>query len=313
MICPWLLTVALAASAPLSEPTKEPTTEPATAPVSAATAPGLPYPRSGVDTPPKPIHQPPPTYPIKAAIAGIEGRVTVEMVVTETGKVARAKVLKSIPLLDAAAVATALEWRFEPARKEGRAVESIVHGVVGFQLLSPKRPTLSSTFLVPPARTKERAPKLLEKLGHTKPVERTNAALKLANLPDATPEVLAALTSALHDPEAAVRNAAALALFARNRIAPAPSPQVLYRRVPDYVEALRKQKVEGDVEMELLVSDAGDVIGGRFVGHAARALDQAALLAASHWHFAPQREDAGPRPFTAPAVFRFQAGRVEID
>jgi TonB family protein len=53
----------------------------------------------------------------------IKGKVKVRVVVTKEGKPAEEKVTESLhPKLDAAALAAAKQWLFEPARLDGKAV-----------------------------------------------------------------------------------------------------------------------------------------------------------------------------------------------
>ncbi len=61
-------------------------------------------------------------YPPEAAAAGIQGNVQAEIVVNEAGLVSEAKVVRSIPMLDEAALQAVRNWRFEPAFVDGRAV-----------------------------------------------------------------------------------------------------------------------------------------------------------------------------------------------
>ena len=61
-------------------------------------------------------------YPPEAAAAGIQGNVQAEIVVNEAGLVSEARVVRSIPMLDEAALQAVRNWRFEPAFVDGRAV-----------------------------------------------------------------------------------------------------------------------------------------------------------------------------------------------
>lgn len=61
-------------------------------------------------------------YPPEAAAAGIEGVVLAEVVIGETGEVTDAKVVRSVPLLDEAALKAVRNWRFEPTVVNGQAV-----------------------------------------------------------------------------------------------------------------------------------------------------------------------------------------------
>ena len=61
-------------------------------------------------------------YPPDALAAGIDGVVIAEIVVNESGIVADARVLKSIPPLDEAALKAVREWRYDPTMVDGKAV-----------------------------------------------------------------------------------------------------------------------------------------------------------------------------------------------
>jgi TonB family protein len=74
-----------------------------------------------------------PILPETAARAGVRGVVIVEIVVGPDGRVTDAKVLRSIPLLDAAALDTVRKWRFEPTLLNGAPVPVIMTVTVNFQ------------------------------------------------------------------------------------------------------------------------------------------------------------------------------------
>ena len=58
--------------------------------------------------------------------ARVEGTVTLEALVDERGRVADARVVKSIPLLDQSALAAAKQWEFKPAMLNGEPVPVLV-------------------------------------------------------------------------------------------------------------------------------------------------------------------------------------------
>ncbi len=86
------------------------------------------------DSPPRPIKQTKPEYPQEAFIKKIEGTVVVEILIDSTGRVARARVIQSVPLLDAAAVQCVYQWVFQPAVKHGRPVATIGRAPVHFTI-----------------------------------------------------------------------------------------------------------------------------------------------------------------------------------
>jgi eukaryotic-like serine/threonine-protein kinase len=74
-------------------------------------------------TPPRRIEGTPAPYPEVARERHIAGSVTVSLIVTETGEVVDPTVTESGgDLLDEAVLEAVRGWRFEPARKDGRAV-----------------------------------------------------------------------------------------------------------------------------------------------------------------------------------------------
>ena len=86
------------------------------------------------DQPPRPIKITKPDYPPEAFIKKIEGTVVVEVLIDATGRVVRARVIQSVPLLDAAALQNVYRYVFAPALKQGRPVPTIVHCPVGFRI-----------------------------------------------------------------------------------------------------------------------------------------------------------------------------------
>jgi TonB family protein len=71
--------------------------------------------------------------PADAKAAGVTGPVMCEIVVDETGAVTEVKVVRSVPMLDAAAAAAVRTWRFNPAVVDGRAVPVRMAVSVDFQ------------------------------------------------------------------------------------------------------------------------------------------------------------------------------------
>jgi protein TonB len=86
------------------------------------------------DSPPRPLKQTRPQYPQEAFVKKIEGTVLVEILIDSQGRVARARVIQSVPLLDAAALQTVYQWVFQPAVKHGRPVATLAHIPVTFRI-----------------------------------------------------------------------------------------------------------------------------------------------------------------------------------
>jgi protein TonB len=75
-----------------------------------------------------------PAYPDLAREAGVDGTVQVQALVGKDGRVRDTKVVKSIPMLDAAAVAAVKHWVFKPALSNNKPVAVWVMVPVRFTL-----------------------------------------------------------------------------------------------------------------------------------------------------------------------------------
>jgi protein TonB len=75
-----------------------------------------------------------PEYPALARSARVQGVVLLEAVIDERGQVGRIKVLKSIPLLDGAAIAAVQDWRYTPTLLNGVPVSVILSITINFSL-----------------------------------------------------------------------------------------------------------------------------------------------------------------------------------
>jgi protein TonB len=88
----------------------------------------------GIDRPRK-IKDVKPMYPLPAMSARVGGNVLIEATIGADGKVHAARVLKSIALLDKAALDAVRQWEFEPSRRSGVAVAVTMVIIVTFALL----------------------------------------------------------------------------------------------------------------------------------------------------------------------------------
>jgi periplasmic protein TonB len=83
---------------------------------------------------PEAISKPAPAYPDIAREAGVDGTVLVQALVGKDGKVKDTRVVKSIPMLDASAVAAVKQWVFKPALSNNKPVAVWVAVPVKFTL-----------------------------------------------------------------------------------------------------------------------------------------------------------------------------------
>jgi len=67
-----------------------------------------------------------PEYPAEAQRPRIQGAVVLEAVISRHGCVRSARVLRSIPDLDSAALWATTQWLFEPARLDGAPVPAVM-------------------------------------------------------------------------------------------------------------------------------------------------------------------------------------------
>lgn len=164
---------ATATRTPTATPTSTATATPrSTATETATPRPSPPAPApfvapKSVDTPPRPIERILPVYPERALKERVRGEVILRALVSETGLAVQATVEKGVRAdLNAAAVSAALQWRFEPARKNGRAVrtyatirfsfEGVQFARTPFPLVgSPTHPAITATPTRKPARSEE--------------------------------------------------------------------------------------------------------------------------------------------------------------
>ena len=79
----------------------------------------------------------PPVYPAIAQTARVQGVVIMEAVIGPDGHVTETRVLRSIPLLDQAAVDAVKQWEFTPTLLNGVAVPVIMTVTVQFTLADP--------------------------------------------------------------------------------------------------------------------------------------------------------------------------------
>lgn len=86
------------------------------------------------DRAPRLLHSVKPRYPQEAFVKKIEGVVLLEILIDSHGRVADARVLRSIPLLDAAAIAAVRQWLFQPAARNGRPVPTVANAPITFRI-----------------------------------------------------------------------------------------------------------------------------------------------------------------------------------
>jgi protein TonB len=94
---------------------------------------------------PELVHNPPPTYPLAAFFARIEGTVTLRLFIGPDGHVGKVEIATSsgYPVLDAEAVRAVRGWQFLPATRSGRPISMTVRLPVRFELDRAEGPSVS--------------------------------------------------------------------------------------------------------------------------------------------------------------------------
>jgi periplasmic protein TonB len=88
---------------------------------------------SGIRAPEKIVHVAP-AYPALARASRVQGVVIIEAIIDSRGNVESARLLRSIALLDQAALDAVHQWKFTPTRLNGVAVPIIMTVTVNFKL-----------------------------------------------------------------------------------------------------------------------------------------------------------------------------------
>ena len=92
---------------------------------------------------PRRIHRVDALQPEAARAANVSGMVIVDVTVAANGTVSHARIRRSIPLLDEAALAAVRQWRYEPARQYGKPVAyETTEGVFVGHPQTPAQPRL---------------------------------------------------------------------------------------------------------------------------------------------------------------------------
>lgn len=84
--------------------------------------------------PPRKIVDVAPAYPNLARTARVEGVVILEAIIAASGRVESVRVLRSIPMLDQAAVEAVRQWQFTPTLLNGEAVPIVMTVTVNFTM-----------------------------------------------------------------------------------------------------------------------------------------------------------------------------------
>jgi periplasmic protein TonB len=111
---------------------------------TAAPPPGGPVRVGGDIKPPRKVKDVRPVYPPAAQAAGVQGIVILEAIIDTSGRVSEAKVIRSVDLLDMAALDAVRQWEFEPTLLNGQPVAIIMSVTINFALNNKPPPPPSA-------------------------------------------------------------------------------------------------------------------------------------------------------------------------
>ena len=75
--------------------------------------------------------------PPEAAVEHVQGVVVIDIAIDESGSAANGHVVRSIPLIDKAALREVSVWKFEPNRLNGRPISVMMTVTVNYALQEP--------------------------------------------------------------------------------------------------------------------------------------------------------------------------------
>jgi TonB family protein len=106
---------------------------------------------------PRKIRDAPPVYPADALNASVQGVVILEITIDATGSVSDEKALRSIPLLDQAALEAVKQWQYEPTLLNGQPVPVVLTVTVNFTKRNTPHEVIGLTITTPDGRLLSRA------------------------------------------------------------------------------------------------------------------------------------------------------------
>lgn len=216
--------------------------------------------------PPKLIRQVEPVYPDVARKARVDGVVILEATTDIYGRVQNVKILRSIPLLDQAAVDAVRQWIYEPLIIEGEP--------------RPVTFTVTVRFQLPDKEKKEKSD------------QREGGVIG-----GVIGGVMGGVVGGVIGPIPAEPPVKAV-----GDIKP---PQLVRAVEPVYPPEAKEKGIEGIVILEVM-TDAGGRVAETRILKSVPELDQAAIEAVRQWLYEPLIIDGRPRPVIFTVTVRFQ-------
>lgn len=285
---------------------------------------------------PKLVKNPAPEYPKEALKACIEGKVVIEAVSDEKGRVVNAEVVEGPPELRMAALGAIKQWQYEPYILDGKPKPVKFTVVMKFNLNKKGdegKPVQVSAV--------ER-PKLIKKVNPVYPQAAIDAHIegkvvieavtdtkgsviraKVLDGPDELRETaLAAIKHWEYEPYVVdgVVKAVSFTVIMKFALDKKPKegtplkpvmlssdqrPKTVKTTNPKYPEEARKAKVQGIVALEVTIDKTGRVTEAKIIdGH--EMLRLAALAAVKEWRYEPYYMDGEPHPASFTVTIKFK-------
>jgi TonB family protein len=255
-----------------------------------------------------------PVYPPEAIKAGISGVVNVEVTTDLYGQVATAKVLKSVPGLDQAAIDAVKQWVYEPMTINGRPRAMILTGTLQFLLATDKDGKVrGETHVVGGIDEEGRATGWLDSGMFVGVQGGVEGGVKGGVEGGVVGGIVGGVVGGViaSPPMQGVSHAAAKekeefekgAVVAKAKGAVKP-PLRIKVVDPVYPEKARQAQVEGVVILEARTDERGNV-EDVMVLRSVPALDQAAIDAVKQWKYEPMLVNGKPQKVVFDVTVRF--------
>jgi TonB family protein len=271
---------------------------------------------SGI-TPPKLVKQVDPVYPEIAKQAMVSGVVVVEATIDANGRVARVAVLRSIPLLDQAAVDAVRQWVYEPMIVDGQPRPVVLTTSVQFMLAKDRDGKVRG--ITGGATGGVEGGVEGKVVGWVDPamLGGVEGGVEGGVLGGVVGQVLGGVEGGVTgvSPEAKAKTIREREEFEKDalRATGAIKPPLLIKAVdPVYPEIARQAQIEGVVILEIRADEKGNVEAARIL-RSIPLLDQAAIDAVKQWKYEPLVINGKPQKilFTVTVRFMMKPGDKE--
>ncbi len=246
--------------------------------------------------PPKLVKKVDPVYPEVARKARVEGAVILEATTDTYGRVANIKVLRSIPLLDQAAIDALRQWIYEPMIVDGKPQPVTYTVTIQFRFDDKKKPEVGGV--------------VGGVIGGVQ--GGVEGGVKGGVQGGVEGGVKGGVAGGVEGAQAQAEDIKAFEKNAVRAVGDIQPPQLLKEVAPVYPEIARKSGVQGMVILEVKSDEQGTIVGVRLL-RSIPLLDQAAIEAVKQWKYEPLVIDGKPRQviFTVTVNFKLEDGSEE--